>query len=134
MKFIHRMTVANRLEMPLRMFLEEHALVRDVCREHGTTPAALILDGLVPNKYEGEDFGDWLVRQVREILAHGVQTDDWQGEDGAWVGWRTQCVLDSLAFSAEDRQWLLQEYGGHPEVVAVWEAACRMGKSRALAA
>jgi hypothetical protein len=38
------------------------------------------------------------------------------------------------AFDTEDRAWLLERYGRHPEVLAVWEEACRLEHIQQIAA
>lgn len=125
MRYVKRTTVTERLERPLEEFLFADLFVSEVCRQQDSSPGALILDHLVANCHEDERFEDWLCRQIREILAQHVQTDDWQGQPSAWVGTRTQCALDTVELNTDDRDWILIRYGKHPEVLAVWEEANR---------
>ena len=134
MKFIDRMTVTSRQELPLTRFLHEHERACEACHRLDSSPGALILDHLMPNRWQGETFEDWLCRQVRDALLTHVQADDWQGDDGAWEGIRTQTAVESIAFDTEDRAWLLERYGRHPEVLAVWEEACRLEHIQQIAA
>lgn len=134
MKFIDRMTVTSRQELPLTRFLHEHERACEACHRLDSSPGALILDHLMPNRWQGETFEDWLCRQVRDALLTHMQSDDWQGEDGAWEGIRTQTAVESVAFDTEDRAWLLERYGRHPEVLAVWEEACRLEHIQQIAA
>ena len=124
MRYIIRTTIAERREQPVLDYLFSGELPSEVCTQTGSSPGALILDHLVPNRRKAESFPDWLCRQVREILVQHIQTDDWQGEDDAWVSTRTERCLDIVELTPEDRNWILARYGNHPEVLAVWEAAC----------
>jgi hypothetical protein len=134
MKFIDRMTVTSRQQLPLTRFLHEHERACEACHRLDSSPGALILDHLLANRWQGETFEDWLCRQVRDALLTHVQSVDWTGEDGAWEGIRTQTAVESIAFDAEDRAWLLERYGQHPEVLAVWTEACRQSEEARLAA
>ena len=134
MKFIDRMTVTNRTELPLGRFLHEHKRACEACNRLDSSPGALLLDHLLPNRWQGETFADWLCRQVRDALLTHMQSDDWTGEDGAWEGIRTQTAVECIAFDAEDRAWLLERYGRHPEVLAIWEEACRLEHIQQIAA
>lgn len=135
MKFIDRMTVSSRTEMPLGRFLHEHERACEACHRLDSSPGALILDHLVPARWVAETFEDWLCRQVVGILADHVQTDDWKSVEGdEWAGTRTRCSVGSMTLDAEDREWLLERYSRHPEVLAVWEEACRREHIQQIAA
>ena len=135
MRFVDRMTVTSRQDLSLARFLHEHERACQACHRLDSSPGALVLDHLIPNRWDGERFEDWLCRQVRDALLTHVQSDDWTGEDGAWVGTRTQTAVDGIAFNAEDREWLLERFGlQHPEVQAVWEEACRREHIQQIAA
>jgi hypothetical protein len=134
MKFIERLTVSSRVELGVGEFLFSSEIADAVCHEQDCSPGALILDNLVANRNDGEAFEEWLCRQVREIIVLHVQTDDWQGEEGAWTGIRTQRVVEGIALDGDDRAWLMARYGRHPEVMAVWEEACRRDHIQQLAA
>ncbi len=125
MRYVKRTNVTERLERSLEEFLFADPFVSGVCQQRESSPGALILDHLVANCHEDEGFEDWLCRQVREILAQHVQTDDWQGLPEEWLGTRSQCALDTVQLSAEDQEWLLTRYGNHPEVMAAWREANR---------
>lgn len=126
MRYVLCETVTERREEPLGDVLFSGDLASAVCHESGSSPGGLILENLVARCDEDEMFEDWLLRQVREILILHLRTDEWQGSDGAWLGTRTRCYIEGVVFSAEDRQWLLDRYGRHPEVLAIWrQATCR---------
>lgn len=116
-------TTTEHGEEPLGTFLFSGDLASAICRQTDSSPGALILDHLIPAKDEDETLEDWLCRQVRETLALHIQTDDWRGVDG--VGVRNQTHLVDIVLSPEDRQWLIERYGRHPEVLALWQEACR---------
>ena len=124
-------TTTEHREEPLGAFLFSGDLASAICRQTQSSPGALILDHLIPAKDEGETLEDWLCRQVRETLALHIQTDDWLGGGGNSV--RSQTHLVDIVLSPEDRQWLIERYARHPEVVAVWEDACR-GEGQNIAA
>ena len=134
MRFVEKMTTTARQELSLARFLHEHERASEACNRLDSSPGALILDHLVPNRWGGETFEGWLCRQVTEILATHVQTDDWTGEDGAWVGTRSQFTLEGITLDGEDRAWLLDRFGRHPEVQAVWAEACRKDQVQQIAA
>ena len=134
MRYVERMTTTGRQELGLARFLHEHERAGEACHRLDSSPGALILDHLVPNRWDGETFEGWLCRQVTEILATHVQTDDWTGEDGAWVGMRSQFTLEGITLDEEDRVWLHDRFGRHPEVQAVWAEACRKAHIQQLAA
>ncbi len=131
MRYTAIQTKTEHREEPLGTFLFSGDLASAICQQCDSSPGALILDHLIPEKGEGEILEDWLCRQVRETLALHIQTDDWRGVDG--VGVRNQTHLVDIAFSAEDRRWLIERYARHPEVLALWEEACR-ANGRQLAA
>lgn len=125
MQFTQRHTTTERCEQPLANFLFAGLLASQVCEVQGTSPGALLLDNLVANRWPGENFEQWLLRQVREILAQHVQTDDWQDGESAGLGTRTQQTVESISLSEEDRDWLMARFARHPEVLLVWEEAIR---------
>lgn len=130
MKYIERNTVTVHRKGSLSDFLHASALASLVCHQQDTSPGAILLDHLVPNRWAGESFETWLLRQVREILTGHIQTDDWQEETAR----RMQHTVEGIEFDDLDRQWLLERYARHPEVLAVWEEACRLDHIRRLAA
>ena len=134
MRFVEKMTTTARQELTLARFMHEHERASEACHRLDSSPGTLILDHLLPNRWDGETFEGWLCRQVTEILATHVQTDDWVGEDGAWAGTRNQFSLESITLDEEDRIWLLDRFGRHPEVQAVWAEACRKEHIQQLAA
>lgn len=134
MKFRQRYTTVEHREQSLADFLFAGELASEVCQILDSSPGALILDNLVANRWPGEDFEQWLLRQVREILVQHVQTDDWQEADTTGVGTRTQQTIESITLSDEDRDWLMARFAHHPEVLLVWEEACRQDHIRQLAA
>jgi len=78
-------------------------------------------------EHREEPLETWLCRQLLEILGQHIQSDGWQG-DGSWVGIRSQQHLANIILSPDDRQWLIDRYARHPEVLAVWAEACRAEK------
>ena len=116
-------TKTEHREEPLGTFLFSGDLASAICQQCDSSPGALILDHLIPEKSEDETLEDWLCRQVRETLALHIQTDDWQSDGGNGV--RSQTHLVDIVLSPEDRQWLIERYARHPEVLALWEEACR---------
>lgn len=121
MKFTLRHTTTTRQELSIGDLLFASPLAALVCGQQDTSPGAILLDHLVPNRWPGESFDGWLLRQTREILVAHVQTDDWEEECGR----RTQRTLEGIELDDHDRRWLLERFGRHPEVMAVWEDACR---------
>ena len=134
MRYIERTTTSERRERPVLEYLFSGELPAEVCVQTQSSPGALLLDHLVPNRGDGESFPDWLCRQVQEILVQHVRTDDWQGEDDAWVSTRTERCIDIVELTLEDRNWILARYGNHPEVLAVWEEACKTLPDHSIAA
>lgn len=130
MRFTQRTTVTHRSEQSLADFLFAGELASVVCRQLDISAGALLLDHLVANRWPGESFNDWLLRQVREILAHQVQTDDWREGEQPSLGTRTQRTVEAVEFSDDDRAWLLARFTHHPEVLLVWEEACRQQPAR----
>lgn len=125
MRFTQRTTVAERREQPLADFLFAGELAHAVCQQLDISAGALILDHLVACRWPDEAFKGWLLRQVREILAHHVQTDDWQDGEHQPLGTRVQRTVESIELSDQDLDWLIARFARHPEVLAVWEEACR---------
>lgn len=124
-------TTTEHGEEPLGTFLFSGDLASAICRQTDSSPGALILDHLIPEKSAGETLEYWLCRQVRETLALHIQTDDWQGDTGNGV--RSQRHLVDIVLSPEDRQWLVERYARHPEVLALWEETCRADGHRVAA-
>ena len=125
MKYIERHTVTVHRHGSLSDFLRASALASTVCHEQDTSPGALLLDHLLPERGVGEGFADWLCRQVATILAQHVQTDDWRDEESR----RMQHWVENIELDADDRQWILERFGRHPEVLVVWEEACASTKA-----
>ena len=125
MRVTIRRTVTERREQGLEAFLFAGSPVSEVCGQQKVSPGALLLDNLVANRGDGETFKNWLARQAAEVLAQQVQTDDWQEGRCTGLVTRVQCAVEGIQLSADDRQWILERYGRHPEVLAVWEQACR---------
>lgn len=130
MKFRQRYTTVDHWEQSLADFLFAGDLASEVCQFNDTSPGAILLDNLVANRWPGENFEQWLLRQVREILVQHVQTDDWEEESQT----RTQQTVEAIELCDEDRDWLLARFAQHPEVLAVWEEACRDEHIRQIAA
>lgn len=134
MRYIQREVRTERREETVAAFLFDGELASAVCGGLDSSPGALILDHLIPVREGSETLEDWLVRQVREIFTTHIQTDDWQGQPDEWAGIRTQCTVEDVELSAEDCEWLVTRYVSHPDVLALWEEACREGREEKVAA
>lgn len=134
MRFRLRHTTTEHREQSLADFLFTGDLASAVCEQLDSSPGALLLDHLVANRWPGESFEDWLLRQVREILTAHVQTDDWREGEGDQGGTRTQRTLEGIELGDEDRAWLMSRFARHPEVLLIWEEACRQDHIRQIAA
>lgn len=118
-------TTSEHRDEPLGPFLFSGELASAICCQTDSSPGALILDHLIPARDAGETLEDWLCRQVRETLALHVQADDWQEPDAKRLGVRSERHLINIVLSAEDRAWLIERYARHPEVLALYDEACR---------
>lgn len=134
MRYIQREVRTERREEAVEAFLSEGGLAADVFRKLDLSPGALILDHLIPEKEGAESLDIWLLRQVRTIIAAQVESDEWAGVPGAWHGVRTRCTVETVELSTEDCAWLIERYARHPEVLAVWEGACRRAMPERVAA
>lgn len=131
MRYLLQSEKAERCNEGLERFLMGGGIVAEACKALETNPGALVMDYLLPATTPGESLEDWLVRQVSEIIVQIVQVDDWS-DLGNGCSRRESRSVRSVEFDAEDRAWILERFGRHPEVLQVWhEAVLRINEYKA---
>ena len=112
MRYVETITTRSRQSMPLSEFLEINGTVKQ--QAEGENPVDWLASQVLPDADRNEGFGNWIVRQVVQILETVLLSDTVQ--DGRHVAEK----ITGVEIAAEDKKWLFQALGHHPEVLAVW--------------
>ena len=112
MRYVETITTRSRQSMPLSEFLEMNGTVKQ--QAEGENPVDWLASQFLPDADRNEGFGNWIVRQVVQILETVLLSDTVQ--DGRHVAEK----ITGVEIAAEDKKWLFQALGHHPEVLAVW--------------
>ena len=112
MKYTQTITTRRRQCLPIGEFLETNELVRR--QAEGEPPVDWLASQFLPDAGREEGYGDWIVRQVVQILETALLHDAMR--DGRHVARK----VTGVELTAEDRAWLFQALGHHPAVLAVW--------------
>lgn len=112
MKYTETIKVHSAKTETIAGFLAANSLVRQLA--DGANPLDWLADQFLPDAGREEGFGDWIVRQVVQILETALLSDTVQ--DGRHVARK----VAGVQISPEDRDWLFSALGHHPAVLAVW--------------
>lgn len=112
MKYVETITIRSRQSMPIAEFLETNETVKQ--QAEGEDPIDWLASQFLPDAGREEGYGDWIVRQVAQILETALLHDAMR--DGRHVARK----VTGVELTADDRAWLFQALGHHPVVLAVW--------------
>ena len=112
MRFIETTTIRCCRAMPVAEFLRTNELVREQAETE--RPLDWLAGQFLPDAGREEGYGDWIVRQVVQILETALLDDAMR--DGRHVARK----VTGVELTADDRAWLFQALGHHPSVLAVW--------------
>ena len=112
MKYVETITTRSRQTMPIAEFLETNGTVRQ--QAEGESPVDWLASQFLPDADRAEGFGDWIARQVAQILETALLSD--AVRDGLHVARK----ISGVEIAPEDKVWLFRALGHHPEVLAVW--------------
>ena len=112
MQYTETITTRSRQTMPLAEFLETNETVKQ--QAEGEPPIDWLASQFLPDADRDEGFQDWIARQVAQILETALLSD--AVPDGRHVARK----ITGVEIAAEDKKWLFQALGHHPEVLAVW--------------
>ncbi|NLE61964.1 MAG: hypothetical protein GX616_26715 [Planctomycetes bacterium] len=116
MRYAEMTRTTARLSMPIASFLAGHSLVGQQAGEQN--PVDWLAGEFLAAADKGEEFEDWVFRQVVEILNTTLRHDT--------IG--PECVhachaVYGAEFDAADREYLVRVLGSHPEVLRKWHEA-----------
>ena len=114
MRYVETITTRLRQTMPIAEFLETNETVKQ--QAEGEPPVDWIASQFLPDAGRDEGYGDWIARQVVQILETVLLSDTVQ--DGRHVARK----IAGVELSSEDENWLLRALGHHPEVLRVWRS------------
>ena len=112
MRYVETITTRSHQTMPLSEFLEMNGTVKQ--QAEGENPVDWLASQFLPDADRNEGFGNWIARQVAQILETALLSDTMR--DDRHVGRK----ITGAEIAAEDKKWLFQALGHHPEVLAVW--------------
>ena len=114
MHYTESTTIRCCRAMPIAEFIQTNELVREQAETE--RPLDLLAGQFLPDAGREEGYGDWIVRQVVQILETALLHDAMR--DGRHVARK----VTGVELTAEDRAWLFQTLGHHPTVLAVWRS------------
>ena len=117
MQCIHEMTIICRMNRPIQEFLATCVSLRQKAAEINQSVVDYMAGCFLPVSAEHEKEEHWLVRQVEEILETELMHDEISShpkQNAAHFRQRTR----SIKMNDEDRRYLLETFGTHPDVVA----------------
>ena len=112
MKYVETITTRSRQTMPIAEFLETNGTVRQ--QAEGENPVDWLADQFLPDAGRDEGYQNWIARQIAQILETALLSDTVR--DGRHVARK----ITGVEIAAEDKAWMFQALGHHPEVLAVW--------------
>ena len=124
MRCLERKTTERRWEMPLLEFLERCGLVKRFAENQNMSVEEMLVDGMIANRLENETYGQWLARQVREVLSLQCEQDNWRSSEDGRITVRSGRDLEQVTFTAADRRWLMETLGSRADVQALWATVC----------
>ena len=114
MRHIEITTIRCCRTMPIAEFLETNGTVKQ--QAEGENPIDSLASQFLPDAGRDEGYQDWIARQVVQILETVLLFDTVQ--DGRHVAKK----ITGVEIAAEDKKWLFQALGHHPEVLRVWRS------------
>lgn len=107
--------------LPLATFFQNDPTLRTLAADCAMEPADFIASEFVAEIENGEQYPDWVLRQVKAAMETRLMADDVQDlNDG-------QLHISSRVMQAEfdevDRQWVLDTFAARADVKDVWAEA-----------
>ena len=112
MQYAETIKVHSAKAEPIVEFLATNSLVKQLA--DGANPVDWLAGEFLPDADRAEEYGDWIARQVAQILETSLLADTVQ--DGRHVARK----VSGVQIATEDREWLVRTLGRHPAVLAVW--------------
>lgn len=113
--------VTLRRTLPLAAFLEDDGVLAGLAADCGLEPVEFIASEFVPEVEAGEQYRDWLVRQVRAVLETRVMSDGHRQLPDGSLHKASRIVQAEM--NATDRRWIEDTFANRTGVQNAWADA-----------
>ena len=122
MKYVERLRMSYRMIMSFEEFMRQDPTLQWLAEEADLTPEGFIISEIMPAALHGEDFQDWLLRNIRDVLESRLWRDSSEGYGDAG-GMHFCRNVNGIEFSTQDREFILRTFGDDPDVKKAWRDA-----------
>jgi hypothetical protein len=121
MQYSRLIRLTSRRLLPLAVFIENDPTLKALATDCGQEPVDFVASEFVAEIEKGEQYPDWVLRQVKAVMETRLMADDVKDlPDG-------QLHVASRVMQAEfdevDRQWILDTFAERADVKDVWGEA-----------
>jgi chromatin segregation and condensation protein Rec8/ScpA/Scc1 (kleisin family) len=121
MQYSRLIRLTSRRLLPLAAFIENDPTLKALATDCGQEPVDFVASEFVAEIEKGEQYPDWVLRQVKAVLETRLMADDVKDlPDG-------QLHVASRVMQAEfdevDRQWILDTFAERADVKEAWTEA-----------
>ena len=120
MQCLEKFNVTLHRRLSVEEFLKTHPILLHLANDADLSVTDYVADGFLPDMQPGEPYGDWVVRQVRDVLSTQLWRDTAGGYENPGRGTHTCKVVERVEFDENDRQYIVNTFGAMPEVRSLW--------------
>ncbi len=118
MQYSRVIRVTSRRILPLAVFVQTDPALEALAADCGMAPVDFIASEFVAEGEKGEQYPDWVLRQVKAALETRLMADDVKDlPDGHE---HTASRVTHAEFDEVDRQWVLDTFAERADVREVW--------------
>jgi len=121
MQYSRVIRVTSRRILPLAVFVQSDPTLEALAVDCGMAPIDFIASEFVAEVEKGEQYPDWVLRQVKAVLETRLMADSVKDlPDGHE---HTASKVTHAEFDEVDRQWVLDTFAERADVREVWSEA-----------
>lgn len=121
MQYSRVIRITSRRLLPLAVFIANDPTLKALATDCGQEPADYIASEFVAEIEKGEQYPDWVLRQVMAVLETRLMADSVKDlPDGHE---HSASKVTHAEFDEVDRQWVLDTFAGRADVKDVWSEA-----------
>ena len=107
--------------LPLATFFQNDPTLRKLAADNAMEPLDFIASEFVAEIENGEQYPDWVFRQVRAAMETRLMADDILDLDDGQLHIASRVM--QAEFDEADRQWILDTFSSRADVQEVWKNA-----------
>jgi hypothetical protein len=121
MQYSRVIRLTSRRLLPLAVFVQTDPTLKALAADCGMAPVDFIASEFVAEVEKGEQYPDWLLRQVKAVLETRFMADDVLDIDDGQLHIASRVL--QAEFDEADRQWILDTFASRADVQEAWKDA-----------